>query len=1337
MAGDYGSPYRAPCNPGNPGNWPPRKPPGPGCYNHRKLAAENVPAFANTTKVDDWRDPTDPNYQAGGIPPYPRKSDAGCDNTDCGRDTCTDPPWPDGGDCPGVCGSPCNPEATFQQLCDSWFTGVSPGGPPGPGLRTCGGTTVDFNCYQRVTITSATNSGPDVIIVTGVPHDLQTGQTVRVTNVPGVTGSYAVTVTNATTFTIVAHATGSYTGSGFVNLDLSVCRKVGFKNAQARKAWHGLFGWNSQFNCIGYELSFPGDDCGSGCNCTWSPYQGTPDLNKYCDWECNASTTDTVSGSVTSFATLDRKVSVGKQTGCQSVTACSDTYSDLGTFTALQNALTGASTVDPCTLGIASHLPPSGAFTLENMLAFFRPVAALFASSGTIPCGSTVTCHRTGCEPTYLCQAHDTGSGDLIFQLQVDATASPAYGHYQSWAIGGDPTCEILIQVSETVSHFKATAYGTPFTTNFSVFEVTNTLSNIYSSDDLYADLITLLNRIDISDDIRYPWRTDGYISIAPFVTYDENVPTSPNVSTAVATMCPISPTSCPYTGSIIGDLLPSGYGPHFDWNHRSWRSCRSGGPNDPQHYTYAYGAWAKTPPPSPVPPYTFTSCPPSICTGGTLPIVSFRSSGGILFFSTASTIPGWTGTEPVAICGTNTIDGIYNISGPTGTGPYEYSVIAPQINNAPFQTGCAGGVVGVVNVNTDATFYTVGDITDLAMPQTATQWTENWGSPLAAGDMPPGAWLMLVQGSYLYGQKWAEIKVHRPSYNFARPCGVDKWMLDESKVTCVESSDGLVPPTLTIYADIGLATNDLVYVCGVDGPPGVDAGVYKVTRLSATTVKLTTDCTMRRIASATQSGPNVNIVLTDAMNTINSGDSVDLVGVPGLGAGLTVTVTDTTHFSVPGTLSGTYPGGGFAFVSGSNAFQIAPNTLDFNCSGSPDANGIIGKIRFSSVPGICGRLGIASATQNGSDVIIVTGSPHYLAQGESVDFTGVGGLGSGLTVTVINSTSFQVAGTLSGPYVSGGFVNVDGAAAYQWNDDQSKGNFLFANFEFNFRDYAQADFMCEQYHGGSYSVCGVDQTGCNECSAASPGFTCVEVSPGVWQSDVRQTQLANGLDRAITNFTIDELCLPFDNCNPQIMAIVPSSGPEIFAQPSHVEHFPASFVSDWQYGSKWQAVYIQYRTDLLWQQPHKACITCDCDGCPQPFIPSGCAQQEDDGSCETDTCTEECTTHNGTTFYAHAPVVEALSDIPPGAPTPPVGEMHVLTYAEVSNPSPPPGILILPPLGPGYGANPGVGGVDPTIPVVPETSWGLFINEALCICSNGRFKQEYIENGNFIFCPP
>src|SRR3974390_453916 len=158
-------------------------------------------------------------------------------------------------------------------------------------------------------------------------------------------------------------------------IDLSVCRKVGFKNVQARKAWHGRFGFKTEHEGICYTLSFPGGDlfpcppgniCNPTCGCLWEPYQGMPPVNKFLDSSVTAHT-ETVSiipPNPTVSADLTRTVSVNRYTGCQTVTACSDSYTDIGTFNGLQNALTGATTVDPCSLGITEHVPPHGAFNI-------------------------------------------------------------------------------------------------------------------------------------------------------------------------------------------------------------------------------------------------------------------------------------------------------------------------------------------------------------------------------------------------------------------------------------------------------------------------------------------------------------------------------------------------------------------------------------------------------------------------------------------------------------------------------------------------------------------------------------------------------------------------------------------------------------------------------------------------------------------------------------------------------------------------------------------------------------------------------------------------------------
>ena len=62
------------------------------------------------------------------------------------------------------------------------------------------------------------------------------------------------------------------------------------------------------------------------------------------------------------------------------------------------------------------------------------------------------------------------------------------------------------------------TLHGDAHTT----WDIKKTLSSVYTSSQCYSDLVGLLNQWSLSDDTKYPWRTDSLVSLAPMVRYDE-----------------------------------------------------------------------------------------------------------------------------------------------------------------------------------------------------------------------------------------------------------------------------------------------------------------------------------------------------------------------------------------------------------------------------------------------------------------------------------------------------------------------------------------------------------------------------------------------------------------------------------------------------------------------------------------------------------------------------------------------------------------------------------------------------------------------------------------------
>jgi hypothetical protein len=124
-------------------------------------------------------------------------------------------------------------------------------------------------------------------------------------------------------------------------------------------------------------------------------------------------------------------------------------------------------------------------------------------------------------------------------------------------------------------------------------------------------------------------------------------------------------------------------------------------------------------------------------------------------------------------------------------------------------------------------------------------------------------------------------------------------------------------------------------------------------------------------------------------------------------------------------------------------AMRAVASYYDTDCS-------TISSPRYPSAYGICGKMAVASAVQSGGNVNITTAGTVWLKNGDSVDFTGIAGLGSGVTVAGLSGSvaavsAFTVAGTLTTPYTGGGFVQAHGSPDAVWYDVAPKGYFVRA----------------------------------------------------------------------------------------------------------------------------------------------------------------------------------------------------------------------------------------------------------------------------------------------------
>jgi len=601
--------------------------------------------------------------------------------------------------------------------------------------------------------------------------------------------------------------------SGFT--DLSVCHKLGFKNVQAWKAWHGRLSYLTHdtaagSSTIGRADRIPTDS--PACPCSVELEQTTPDGTKY--------RTSTYSADYDNQYWY-RSAIVEEHHVVATRTATVDRYSGLVTGNTGVDIITGTDDGNA-----ASDRDAHLGLTAASAIDWWNARLSLWTTSGY-----TITITESGGAYT----ATGVSGGITV----ATATLTPSSG---ALSVTEYDESGLITTYTESAS-FTATGFThewhvihTGTEGEDTTVTVTGALSDPYSAADLEADVTTLLGQWNLADDQVYPWRIDEQATIAPLVNYNEPAGAINPDNFSPASVGTFSdPNAAFYDGSIRGAPLAAGYGPHFDWLHQTWRQCHAED-STAVPYRYAYGAWS----------------------GGYTPAHA---------------------------------DGSMN------------------------------------------------DFTDKVVPGTATQWTWNYDGVIIPGNVPAWAWLIFVPTSgILMGQKWAEIKVPRPSINFARPCGVDRLAIITSTARCATYL-AATPARVTLDSATSLVTGDICLAAGI---AGVTQGIYQVTKLGDMVYELTTlllavptlpaipappvsilgklrwlaapgSCGPVGISAATQSGANVVLTLV-SKGYFLPGDLLDFSGVAGLGSGVAVvSAASPTSLTVTGTLSGAYSTGGTA----------------------------------------------------------------------------------------------------------------------------------------------------------------------------------------------------------------------------------------------------------------------------------------------------------------------------------------------------------------------------------------------------------------------------------------
>lgn len=348
--------------------------------------------------------------------------------------------------------------------------------------------------------------------------------------------------------------------------------------------------------------------------------------------------------------------------------------------------------------------------------------------------------------------------------------------------------------------------------------------------------------------------------------------------------------------------------------------------------------------------------------------------------------------------------------------------------------------------------------------------------------------------------------------------------------------------------------------------------------------------------------------------------------------------------------------------------FDYAKARLPVLDSCSPAPIALLAKQRYPSAWPIPGRIGVTSATQDGSDVDIVLASPSALGVGDSVTFDGVGSLTTHTVSAVTSTTAFTISSATVGTYSGGGYAASTGAPAHTWNDDEPNGDFTIREFGAysGAASIANAgdDYPGVEVSGGNtiFRVSGYVESGpplCVEegqlvyldCPPVSAEVVRVENFANSPYVDYWEVEVAGEHPDATLWCLTDPLESQHNIATGAVMMITPDTQEaDPHAGASGVFDMPPWPDAD-QSGKRNYKYIVQLMRDPLWVAPTLICAGKNCNiedhVDTQPYVPSICA---DDG---TDVEAAVCVYYR---VHPLAPLVESIMTIPAGAPALPAG---------------------------------------------------------------------------------
>ena len=380
---------------------------------------------------------------------------------------------------------------------------------------------------------------------------------------------------------------------------------VGWKRVWAKKTFHGIVGFISPLN----DLTNVMDSCDT---CAYHTYDASPDNTRYLTLAGNVTFNNThipLSFSSSIDGTIDCGSGPFDNT-CETpiqgpATASSYFASQTVTIDAYGNvaANTCASSSDGAFAMLAVCNDTAQYIVNQWIFYYGYYTSAYGASIDTDTSGGNRTAWSSIWQRTDTCLdecGNVTTPTTTVAAMQIDLSAHTLHRQeYErrppntTWCLSNG-TCYPYVQTIDENYSYTNTNFNYTLRTEITgglggknEVTISAVLSNVYTSTDVANATTFLLGKWDLGNNFQYPWRTDGYLTQGPLVSFDE----SPDSAKPI--LLNGCDTTNVYSGQVLGAPGPVGIDRVLNTDHENYCVCYDTDNACYIFYTNTNGAWS------------------------------------------------------------------------------------------------------------------------------------------------------------------------------------------------------------------------------------------------------------------------------------------------------------------------------------------------------------------------------------------------------------------------------------------------------------------------------------------------------------------------------------------------------------------------------------------------------------------------------------------------------------------------------------------------------------------------------------------------------------------------